>query len=103
MLESAVANKGEIDVGNVEGLLRETIEALTLAVSEVQKIAKNPDPEDDDDRDDLIDDVDDVINDLNDVINDTDNTINDLGEVQGVCGKKVGDMTWGGRGGQPSP
>ena len=24
-------------------------------------------------------------------------------QPQGVCGKKVGDMTWGGRGGQPSP
>ena len=46
MLESAVANNDEIDVGNVEGLLREIIEALTLAVSEAQKIAENPEGSD---------------------------------------------------------
>ena len=42
MLESAVANKDGIDVDNVESLLREIIEALTLCVPEVQKISDNP-------------------------------------------------------------
>ena len=71
MLESAVANREKIDGSNVEALLREIIEALTLAVSEVQKIAENPGPEgSDDDDDDLIDDADDLIDDAGDVIDD---------------------------------